>query len=98
MSFIKDEIPEMTHPFGKHWPQPDTSEITFHMKQAHMSPETLEKLQKYNCSLPSGVYVGKMWKSRQSDGSWVLRWYAESDDPERCRIEQRKIIINRKRV
>lgn len=76
-------IPPMTHPDGKHWPQPALSEIVVTAKTATMSQDTLDELAEYSCSMPTGAYEGKMWKARQYkvddvDPHWALCWYGYS--------------------
>jgi hypothetical protein len=69
---------------------------------AIMDRSTLARLPEYSTSIPTGVYEGKMWKFRQghgtpggSDGSWFLRWYGPSDDPNKCSINERPIRLIR---
>lgn len=54
-------IPEMIDPLGKYWEQPDRSEVTLIGNNAYMSEEAAAKLSRYDMSLPTGTYVGKMW-------------------------------------
>lgn len=58
-------IPAMTHPLSSAWHQPDRSELLFdeHNDVVLMTEATLKKLPEYSCSMPSGVYEGKMWRS-----------------------------------
>lgn len=70
------EIPEMTDPMGMYWTQPDKSKIIVTDDDATMSRTALRKLREYSCSVPTGTYVGKMWKCKAPNG-WYLRWYDE---------------------
>lgn len=93
MSFIKDEIPKITDPMGKHWEQPELSEIILHMSRAVMDKKAFNLLKDYSRTNPSGVYVGKMWKARMLDGSWKLRWYSPGDSSEYLCVKQRTIAL-----
>lgn len=89
----KITIPPVTHPLGKHWEQPDLSAITLTETRALMVDGTFKKLADYSCSIPTGVYAGKMWKACV-DGQWYLRWY--TDHPtiaNRCVINFKPIYV-----
>ena len=93
-------IPEMSHPWSKHWPQPDPREILVDSTHAVMSLETFRKLPEYSCTLPSGVYEGKMWRRREPYSpevfgvtKWYLMWYGPSEDPLQCSINHRQILL-----
>lgn len=72
-------IPPITDPLGKYWEQPDISEIKFEDGKAIMSLRTQKKLGTYDFSLPSGTYVGKMWKCKRMRffNHYNLCWYDE---------------------
>lgn len=55
-------VPEITESMGKNWKQPPRSSIFIVGNQAFMSKSNCVMLAEYNCSVPSGVYDGKMWK------------------------------------
>jgi hypothetical protein len=57
-----------------------------------MSRRDFDRLDEYSGSVPTGVFLGKCWKCRFTDG-WFLRWYGWSDDPKHAAINQRKILI-----
>lgn len=84
-------IPPMTDPLSRYWHQPPTSEIQLDSTHALMSPAAFETLPEYNGSYPSGVYCGKMWKRHEAD--WLLMWYGESSQPDRCTVNYRRILI-----
>lgn len=42
--------------------------------------------------LLTGIYDGKMWKGF-ANGEWYLVWFAPDKDPDKARIEKRKILI-----
>lgn len=86
-----DAIPAMVDPLGQHWNQPDRKRITIDDTHALMDEATLKSLAEYSTSMPSGVYVGKMWKARHA-GKWWLRWYGESTQPDCCSNNQREIL------
>ena len=72
------EIPECIHPLSKYWDQPKNTEIEIDDSHALMSEESFRELPEYSLSVPTGVYVGKMWKSRGRNDEWYLRWYGNS--------------------
>jgi hypothetical protein len=90
-------IPEMTHPLARYWRQPNRDAITIDDTHAIMSQETFDALADYSCSVPTGVYDGKMWKYgrpyREPRTEWWLCWFAPSDKPDCCSTHTRRIII-----
>jgi hypothetical protein len=98
-------IPPMTDPLGLHWKQPPREEITIDDLHALMSQRAFDRLAEYSTSVPSGVYVGKMWK--RHDGAfdraflaqggkptWLLCWYGPSArGQEFCSVHTREILI-----
>lgn len=87
-----NQIPEITHPLGRHWRQPPVSRILIDDTHAVMERPTLEALMEYSSSTPSGVYDGKMWKCRTVTG-WLLVWYGPSCDPNKCSINKRQVLL-----
>lgn len=92
----------MTHPLGQHWKQPEREMILIDDTHALMSKATFEKLSEYSCTIPTGVYEGKMW--RRHDGifdphcpvekrRWLLGWFGFSDDLDKCSNNFREIIL-----
>jgi len=87
-------IPPMTHPLSSAWKQPKASDILLDDEFAYMTEKTLNQLAEYSCSIPTGVYEGKMWKSGGNRAPWVLRWFVTSKkNPNSCSIEIRSIKI-----
>lgn len=86
-------IPPMTHPYGKHWQQPELSEVVICDKYATMNQAAFKKLLDYSRSRPSGVYEGKMWKTSDDKITWHLHWWSESDNPDKCKGNVREIKI-----
>ena len=86
-------IPVITDPLGKYWKQPEVEQIELDNTHALMSMQTFNKLMEYSCSFPTGVYEGKMWKSKTIDG-WILRWFAEDprDNENYCSNNSRLIL------
>lgn len=76
-------VPEITDPLGKGWRQPKLEDIEFSLSHAHMSQESFNQLYNYELSIPSGVYDGKMWRSRDRRGRPLLMWYGPHPDPVR---------------
>ena len=85
-------IPRITNPLGACWKQPRLSEIEIDETHALMSEQSISKLSDYSHSMPSGVYVGKMWKCKARDG-WLLRWYGECELKDHVSNNQRKILL-----
>lgn len=56
---------------------------------AYMTQETRDKLAKYDVTLPSGVYLGKMWEKRG-----FLAWY-DREENDGVAIEYRQIKIKK---
>lgn len=101
-------IPIMTHPLSKHWEQPDSRNFIFDIenKTVAMNKDDFDKLHNYSCSIPSGVYEGKMWKANANEfppngdfekwdktPKWYLRWYDRDEDPNKCSIKTYSLII-----
>lgn len=84
-------IPEMTNELGNYWDQPNRNDIEIDEEIALMSVESLNKLKEYNTSIPSGVYEGKMWKTKHKN-EYYLRWYDKIQE-DHMLIETRKIKI-----
>ena len=85
-------IPIITDPLGKSWDQPKIENILIDDKNALMEENDFKELHEYSCSVPTGVYVGKMWKSRINE-KWYLRWFSEHENPEFVSNNVREIII-----
>lgn len=90
-------IPPITDPLGRSWDQPSRFLIEVDETHALMSQAVLDRLKDYSCSMPSGVYPGKMWKCRvnyydESKG-WLLRWYGLHPDPAYVSNHQRRILV-----
>jgi hypothetical protein len=74
-------VPPMTHPYGRHWPQPALSEIVIDDKTARMSKAAFDELLEYSATNPSGAYEGKMWRRHVARGgvpTWQLCWFGYS--------------------
>lgn len=100
MSALKKEfsgdIPPMTDPLGRYWDQPNREDILVDETHAVMSEISFGLLLNYSYSVPTGSYVGKMWKAQAEDGTWYLRWYAEdTEDPLYIATHTREILLCR---
>lgn len=85
----RNTIPEMTDPLGKYWEQPDRAKILVDEKYALMEKEDFEMLHNYECSFPSGAYIGKMWRRNN-----LLYWYDVSEKGQNfCKTKCREIIL-----
>jgi hypothetical protein len=88
------QIPPMTHELGAYWEQPDPKDIRLEDGLAFMEKATFRKLAQYDTTLPTGVYVGKMWKCKVEDDEWWLRWFIDSEtNPANCTMKQALILV-----
>lgn len=96
-------VPDMVHPYGKHWKQPLREAITINDANAFMDRATFDQLADYSYSQPSGVYEGKMWKAsnayyhKTENGEplrWWLHWFGPGDHPDYCSDHVREIVIH----
>lgn len=85
-------IPEITDPLGRSWRQPPLDQIAVDDTHALMSETTFKQLAEYSTSMPTGVYVGKMW-SAVIGGTPYLRWYGRCEKPGHCSNNQREVIF-----
>jgi hypothetical protein len=97
-------IPEITDELGRYWEQPDLRSVLIDDTHCILTQQQFDKLEEYSASQPSGVYPGKAWK--RHDGAfdqrfiktggvpeWLLAWYGNCDDPAKCSVNFRKILI-----
>lgn len=88
-------IPPMCSPYATPWEQPNRDDILVSDDAAVMDAKCLEALQVYSCTIPTGVYSGKMWRA-EANGQWILRWWSDEFEHEGrmvCSVEQRPIRI-----
>lgn len=45
-----------------------------------ITPEQFAALGEYSTSIPTGVFLGKLWRCRLANGRWVVRGYRAYDD------------------
>lgn len=100
MTDVQTEIPPMTNKLGRYWKQPPRELIEVDDTHALMDKSTWKKLERYDCSVPSGVYSGKMWSTELPNGKRYLRWYGmetidvRRDKPvEVCEIISREVLL-----
>jgi len=74
-------IPAMIDPLSKYWEQPDHKKLTFQTDRVLMTKETINDLKEYSTSIPTGAYIGKMWKLKDKKG-WTLCWYGKHSNPD----------------
>ena len=101
-SDMKNSIPPITDPLGRHWHQPATASILIDDKHAVMANSTFEALSEYSGTMPSGVYPGKMWRRHDglfddrcppADRRWLLCWFGGHADATKCSINSRLILV-----
>lgn len=89
----KNVIPEITDPLGRAWRQPDKKKILIDDHHAVMNKKEFDELSEYSATLPTGVYEGKMWRLLSDDNKNYLYWYGASDNPKKCSVNSREIIL-----
>jgi hypothetical protein len=102
---IESHPPTLESPYGPGaWSQPDRTHVLIDDTHALMTKTTFEKLCEYSTSVPTGVYPGKMWRRHDGahalmDGAnrvtpeWLFCWYGRTEDPTKCSIHFRKVIL-----
>jgi hypothetical protein len=100
----KNVVPPMVDPHGRYWEQPDPARMLIDDTHAVMTPAAFAELKEYSASIPSGVYVGKMWKRhdgvydprcKPADYRWLLCWFGESErGPDYCTTNCREILVS----
>ena len=98
IKYASTVIPPITNPLGKGWVQPHLDMIQLDDKNAYMREGTFNSIADYTDSRPTGVYEGKVWKTRsfiddRTTRDWVLHWFGLSDDPNKCSNHWREIVI-----
>lgn len=86
----------MTHPLSIYWDQPEVDNILIDSDCAMISEDDFKKLHEYSTSIPTGMYEGKMWKSKvviKDEEMWYLCWYENDMIPERVHINSRKLVV-----
>lgn len=86
---LNNTIPPITNRLGSHWNQPSTDNILVDDTHALMSEEDEAKLNVYDGTFPTGVYIGKMFKRGEK-----LVWFSAYSDKEVAN-NYRKIIVVR---
>lgn len=91
---IPSPVPEINHPLGKNWNNPNTDNLKFFQTVSggsmfvNIGEDEMKKMLRYDFSLPSGVYDGKMWLR----GEFVA-WFSQCPGKEdSCNINLAKII------
>lgn len=84
-------IPPITEPMGRYWSGPKAKDIQIDDTHALMTKRSFNKLLDYSISIPTGVYIGKMWKAYRK-GVWYLIWFGESEYPDKCSQNVREIL------
>lgn len=85
-------LPAMTDPLGRHWQQPKRENVLIDDRHACCTRADFDLLPEYSATIPTGAYVGKMWKRRQPD-RWLLCWYAPADKPDHVVVHWRELIV-----
>ena len=67
--------------------------IRLEPKTATMTLSAFESLHEYSLTLPTGTYLGKVWKRKKNTGKWVLGEYVVDPDPKMVGIVWREIVL-----
>lgn len=57
-----------------------------------ITPAAFDGLLEYSATIPTGVYIGKVWRRRDADG-WWLGEYTEHEDPKKAGIRWRRLVV-----
>lgn len=70
-------IPPMTNPLGRHWRQPKNlrDRVGLFFGHATITERDWQALPRYDSTMPSGVYAGKVWRCRSH-----LCWFGPERD------------------
>lgn len=91
---LNNVIPPIIEPLGRFWKQPDLADILIDDTHAVVSTADFIRLADYSCSLPSGVYSGKVWRGMHSEThEWQLFWYSDSRYERHCLINRRILLV-----
>jgi hypothetical protein len=86
-----DQHPDAIDPNARYaggWNQPHNSEVLVDSENAVMTQETWNALPRYDHSEPTGVWVGKMWRS----GEWFC-WIGKSSIPNEVSLHSRRALL-----
>lgn len=89
---MSNTIPPITDPLGRHWEQPDPASFLIDDTHVIMNQKAFDVLKNYTGSQPTGTYVGKCWKMKNT-GGWYLAWFGFDPEPGYCSNNYRKILI-----
>lgn len=85
-------VPPIVDPLGKSWNQPNPHNFVWDEDCVAMSEQDYKSLHTYDCTLPTGIYEGKMWKTHiRKNGEEVPYLCYITDDP----VNAEYCIINR---
>lgn len=65
----------------------------------YMTQTALESLREYSCSMPTGVFIGKQWRSNTNafindeEPNWWLAEYVEVSDSKKAGVKWNPIIV-----
>ena len=72
----------------------------FRLKEEKITQRTLDSLDEYSISIPTGQQIGKIWKQDinffKQYGKvpiYIIREYIECDDPTKIGIDNRRAVI-----
>lgn len=82
---LNNPVPPMVHPWGEGWEQPPATDMQFYKRRERTRVEMTHAMHlglgSYDCSWPSGVYPGKMWRR-----NGYLYWYGDNCASQRALI------------
>jgi hypothetical protein len=82
-------LPAMTDPRGAYWRQPDglRDRVGVYFNHATISEADWRALPRYDRSMPSGVYAGKVWRCGK-----YLCWYGRVRN-DRCSVASIRALV-----
>lgn len=86
-------VPPITCELGRHWEQPNPQNFVWDNDCVAMTKQDYEQLHTYDCTNPTGIYEGKMWKCHRGDKCY-LKYVADCPgEPDYCTIHSIELIV-----
>lgn len=89
MTSLFARLPRMTNPLGRHWGQPEGLRDRVRVFETHATIDERDwrQLSRYESSLPSGTYTGKVWRCGP-----YLCWYGR-EYPDTIRVARVRALV-----
>ena len=86
-------VPPITDKYGKYWEQPDPHNFVWDKDCVAMTKQDYDKLHTYDCTNPTGIYEGKMWKSHHKGKAYLKYITDDPEHPDYCIIHCKELIV-----